>query len=142
MKPGPTGPQTPVRELRTLSSRHEPAAADRPPFPCIYPFLQFCEMICCFLPIIPIALLNRLLFLKRDSDIVRQNRLLRDIKPAAFAPDLADLVDDFSMSEDGYYDIDVTLSNDFSNLAYVYVIKNPDNQERTELEKEIIQEDE
>lgn len=51
-------------------------------------------------------------------------------------------IDDFTMGDDGYYDIDVMLSNDFSNLAYVYVIKNPMKVERLELEAEIKSENE
>lgn len=46
-------------------------------------------------------------------------------------------VDDFSLADDGYYDIDINLSNDFSNLAFVYVIKNPYSEEKSELENEI-----
>ena len=46
-------------------------------------------------------------------------------------------VDDFSLADDGYYDIDINLSNDFSNLAFVYVIKNPYREEKSELENEI-----
>lgn len=50
---------------------------------------------------------------------------------------LIGFVDDFRTENDAWYDIDVNLSNDFSNLAYVYVIKNPMKQERIELESEI-----
>jgi rod shape-determining protein MreC len=46
-------------------------------------------------------------------------------------------VDDFSLNETAsWYDIDVNLSNDFSRLSYVYVIKNPKKEERVELETE------
>ncbi len=38
---------------------------------------------------------------------------------------------------DSFYNIDVELSNDFSNLAYVYVVKNPLREEKLELENEI-----
>lgn len=41
-----------------------------------------------------------------------------------------------------FYDIDVNLSNDFSNLAYVYVIKNPLKEERIELETALQEENE
>ena len=51
-------------------------------------------------------------------------------------------IDDFDLGEDGYYDIDVHLSNDFSNLAYVYIVKNPTKEERLLLESEIEQENE
>ena len=51
-------------------------------------------------------------------------------------------IDEFKMGDDGYYDIDVNLSNDFSNLAYVYVVKNPTKEERLELEAEIKMENE
>jgi rod shape-determining protein MreC len=50
---------------------------------------------------------------------------------------LIGFVDDFKKENDSWYNIDVSLSNDFSNLAYVYVIKNPMKQERIELESEI-----
>lgn len=47
-------------------------------------------------------------------------------------------VDDYSLSENqSWYDIDVSLSNDFSNLSYVYVIKNPLKDERFNLETQI-----
>ncbi len=51
-------------------------------------------------------------------------------------------INDFSLGEDGYFDIDVDLSNDFSSLAYVYVVKNPLREERIELESEVEQENE
>lgn len=51
-------------------------------------------------------------------------------------------IDDFSLGDDGYYIIDINLSIDFSNLAYVYVIKNPTKEERLELESALRQEDE
>lgn len=38
---------------------------------------------------------------------------------------------------DSFHDIQVELANDFSSLAYVYVVKNPLQQEKQELEKEI-----
>ena len=49
---------------------------------------------------------------------------------------------DFSIGDDGYFDIDVDLSNDFSSLAYVYVIKNPLREERIKLESELKEENE
>lgn len=55
---------------------------------------------------------------------------------------LIGFVDDFRTENDSFYDIDVKLSNDFSNLAYVYVIKNPLKEERIELESAINQENE
>ncbi len=56
---------------------------------------------------------------------------------------LIGFVDDFSHAEnDSWYDIDVNLSNDFSTLAYVYIIKNPMKEERIELESSNTQENE
>jgi len=50
---------------------------------------------------------------------------------------LVGFIDDFSLDETAsFYDIDVKLSNDFSRLAYVYVIKNPLKEERLQLEVE------
>ena len=50
---------------------------------------------------------------------------------------LIGFIDEYSITDnDSWYDIDVKLSNDFSSLAYVYVIKNPNRQERIELESE------
>ncbi len=43
---------------------------------------------------------------------------------------------------DSWYDINVALSNDFSQLSYVYIIKNPLREERIELENEIKEESE
>jgi len=46
-------------------------------------------------------------------------------------------IENFEIGEnDSWYDIDVKLSNDFSSLAYVYVVKNPNKEERIELESE------
>lgn len=50
---------------------------------------------------------------------------------------LIGFIEDFNIGKnDSWYDIDVKLSNDFSSLAYVYVIKNPNKEERIELESE------
>ena len=47
-------------------------------------------------------------------------------------------IDDYSIKDtDSWYDIDINLSNDFASLSYVYVIKNPDRDERVDLESEI-----
>ncbi len=51
-------------------------------------------------------------------------------------------VDSYELNDDGYFDIDVNLSNDFSNLGYVYIVKNPLKEERIELETAIRQENE
>lgn len=52
-------------------------------------------------------------------------------------------IDDYALSNNpSWYDINVKLSNDFSSLAYVYVIKNPLKDERINLETEIKQENE
>ena len=51
---------------------------------------------------------------------------------------LVGFIDEFSLVENAsFYDIDVQLSNDFSKLAYVYVIKNPLKEEIINLESEI-----
>jgi rod shape-determining protein MreC len=56
---------------------------------------------------------------------------------------LVGFIEDFNLTENAsFYDIDVQLSNDFSKLAYVYVIKNPLKEERIQLESEIQQEHE
>jgi len=46
-------------------------------------------------------------------------------------------INEFSLGDDGFFDIDIDLSNDFSRLAYVYVVKNPQMKERIDLEAEI-----
>lgn len=51
-------------------------------------------------------------------------------------------INEFSVAEDGYFDIDIDLSNDFSNLTYVYVVKNPLKEEKLKLELEFAQENE
>ena len=51
-------------------------------------------------------------------------------------------INDFSIGDDGFFDIDIDLSNDFSRLAYVYVVKNPLLEERIELEAELQTENE
>lgn len=56
---------------------------------------------------------------------------------------LVGFIDDYSLTtSSSFYEIDVNLSNDFSNLAYVYVIKNPFKEERIDLETAIQQENE
>ena len=52
---------------------------------------------------------------------------------------LIGFIDDFGPENASFYDIDVKLSNDFSNLAFVYVIKNSLKEERIELETAIQQ---
>ena len=51
-------------------------------------------------------------------------------------------IDEFSLQTDAFYDIDVALSNDFSRLSYVYVVRNPRKEERIQLENEITEESE
>ena len=51
-------------------------------------------------------------------------------------------INEFSIGDDGFYDIDIDLSNDFSQLAYVYVVKNPQMKERRNLEAELQTENE
>jgi rod shape-determining protein MreC len=46
-------------------------------------------------------------------------------------------ITEFSLQTDSFYDIDVDLSNDFTALSYVYVVRNPRREERWELENEI-----
>jgi len=56
---------------------------------------------------------------------------------------LVGFIEDYSLSDNqSWYDINIKLSNDFSNLVYVYVIKNPMKDERINLEMEIKQENE
>jgi rod shape-determining protein MreC len=55
---------------------------------------------------------------------------------------LIGFIEDFGPENASFYNIDVNLSNDFSNLAYVYVIKNPFKNEKIELETAINQENE
>ncbi|MCK5104966.1 MAG: rod shape-determining protein MreC [Cyclobacteriaceae bacterium] len=54
---------------------------------------------------------------------------------------LIGFIDDYTKNA-SFYDVNVNLSNDFSNLAYVYVIKNPLKEERIELETAIQKENE
>lgn len=49
-------------------------------------------------------------------------------------------IEDYALQTDSFYDIDVVLSNDFSSLAYVYIVRNPRRVERKDLESEIIPE--
>jgi len=46
-------------------------------------------------------------------------------------------VDEFSLQTDSFYDIDLSLSNDFSTLSFVYVVRNPRRDEREQLESEM-----
>jgi rod shape-determining protein MreC len=49
-------------------------------------------------------------------------------------------IEDYALQTDSFYDIDVVLSNDFSSLAYVYIVRNPRRVERKDLESDIIPE--
>ena len=49
-------------------------------------------------------------------------------------------IEDYSLQTDSFYDIDISLFNDFSTLSYVYVVRNPRREERINLENEIKEE--
>jgi rod shape-determining protein MreC len=51
-------------------------------------------------------------------------------------------IDAYSLPNDSFYDIDVLLSNRFSNLAFVYVIRNAKKDERTALEHQLTRQSE
>lgn len=53
---------------------------------------------------------------------------------------LIGFIEEYSLQTDSFYDIDIALSNDFSSLSYVYVVRNPRSRERFTLENEIKEE--
>ena len=54
---------------------------------------------------------------------------------------LGTIVEHSVAENESFYSIKMKLSEDFSSLAYVYVIENPSFQERKEVESEIIQDE-
>lgn len=87
---------------------------------------------------------SKLLFVPRHIELEKGDTVVTSGYNSIFPKDIfVGFIDDYSLTTNSsFYDIGVNLSNDFSNLTYVYVIKNPFKEERIELEAEIKQENE
>ena len=79
---------------------------------------------------------TKLLFVPRHIDLEKGDVIVTSGYNSIFPNNLPiGFIDNYTLTANAsFYDIDVKLSNDFSNLAYVYVIKNPLKEERIELE--------
>lgn len=89
-------------------------------------------------------LTTKLLYVPRHIELEKGDSVVTSGYNSIFPKDiLVGFIDDFSLTPNSsFYEIEVNLSNDFSNLAYVYVIKNPFKEERIELETAIKEENE
>ncbi len=89
-------------------------------------------------------LTTKLLYVPRHIQIEKNDSIVTSGYNSVFPENmLIGFIDDFSIAEDAsFYDIDVKLSNDFSRLSYVYIIKNPLKKEKIELESSIKQNNE
>lgn len=87
---------------------------------------------------------TKLLYVPRHIALEKGDSVVTSGYNSIFPKDiLIGFIDDFSLTSNAsFYEIDINLSNDFSNLAYVYVIKNPYKEERIELETAIQQKNE
>lgn len=84
---------------------------------------------------------TKLLFVPRHISLEKGDTIVTSGYNSIFPKNiLIGFTEEFTLTENAsFYDIDVNLSNDFSNLAYVYVIKNPLKEEKIELETAIQQ---
>lgn len=87
---------------------------------------------------------SKLLFVPRHISLQKGDTIVTSGYNSIFPRDIIiGFIDDFSLVENAsFFNIDINLSNDFSNLAYVYVIKNPLKDEKIKLENDIGQENE
>jgi rod shape-determining protein MreC len=85
---------------------------------------------------------TKLLFVPKHIDLEKGDTIVTSGYNSVFPKSiLIGFIDDYTENA-SFYDIKVNLSNDFSNLAYVYVIKNPLKEERIELEAALQEENE
>ena len=83
------------------------------------------------------ALTSKLLFVPRHIDLIVGDTIVTSGYNAVFPEKIKiGYINEFAPQDDSFYDIDITLANDFSRLAYVYIVKNPIREERQELEQE------
>lgn len=87
---------------------------------------------------------TKLLFVPRHIGLEKGDSVVTSGYNSIFPKNiLIGFIDEFSLTTNSsFYEIEVNLSNDFSNLTYVYVIKNPFKEERIDLETAIKQENE
>lgn len=82
---------------------------------------------------------SKLLFVPRHIELQKGDTIVTSGYNSIFPRDIIiGFIDDYSLVENAsFYNIDINLSNDFSNVAYVYVIKNPLKDEKINLENAI-----
>ena len=89
-------------------------------------------------------LIAKLLYVPRHIEVVKGDTIVTSGYNSIFPENITiGFVNEVSLAESApFYNIDVELSNDFSSLAFVYIIKNPLRQEQIELETSIKTENE
>lgn len=88
------------------------------------------------------ALFAKLLYIPRHAELEKGDTIVTSGYNSIFPENiLIGYIDEFSRG-DSWYDVKVALSNDFSTLSYVYIVKNPLREERVELEQTVIQDNE
>lgn len=82
---------------------------------------------------------GRVLYVPRHITIVENDTIMTSGYNAVFPEKIIiGTVEEFSLaSNESFYNIKIKLSEDFSSLSYVYVIKNPGFEEKEDLESEI-----
>ena len=87
---------------------------------------------------------SKLLYVPRHIPVQVGDTILTSGYNAVFPENLMiGIVEKFELEESSpFYDIDVMLSNDFTQLSYVYIVKNPDRSEQIELETRSVLENE
>ncbi len=81
------------------------------------------------------VLFAKLLYIPRHAELEKGDTVVTSGYNSIFPENiLIGYINEFTKG-DSWYDINVALSNDFSALSYVYVVKNPLREERIELEQ-------
>ncbi len=83
-------------------------------------------------------LTTKLMYIPSHIELVKGDTVVTSGYNSIFPENITiGFIDEFSLQTDAFYDIDINLSNDFTRLSYVYVVRNPRKPERAELETEI-----
>lgn len=87
------------------------------------------------------ALTTKLMFVPSHIELQQGDTVVTSGYNSIFPENITiGFIKEYSLQTDSFYDIDVSLSNDFSSLSYVYVVRNPRREERIQLETEIQEE--
>lgn len=89
------------------------------------------------------ALSTKLLYIPRHIELQKGDTIVTSGFNSVFPEKIPiGFVDNFEPEDDSFYSVDVALANDFSNLSFVYIVKNPLKAEKEQLENEILISDE